>query len=219
MIRRHQINNSVMKPLPKLFAILPATDRRRALEQRLAIRDFVGREMQIMRTSFNTHRQALRLRGAQHVQSVARGQMDDAQPEMKFAAERDHELNREKLRFIRARLQIRRVLAPIRPRQSARCRFHRRGQFRVHEQRQASPRDMRQGCAQLPLIDHNEAINTGMNEEAFESRHARGCQPLDVRLVVAYHSAPRHPIHMALTARGSAFRFERSHCRRRWQTI
>ena len=59
MIRRHQINNSLVKPLPKLFAILPAADRRRAFEQRLAVRDFVGREMQIMWTGFDADWQTL----------------------------------------------------------------------------------------------------------------------------------------------------------------
>src|SRR6266446_8384819 len=41
VIRRHQINHSLLKPLPKFFAILPAANRRRALEQCLAVRDLI----------------------------------------------------------------------------------------------------------------------------------------------------------------------------------
>src|SRR6266851_1343182 len=78
---------------------------------------------------------------------------------------------------------------------------------------------MRQGCAELLLGDHSEAVNAGMNEEALESRHARGCQTFDVLLVVAHNSAPRHPVYLALAACGLAFRFECGHSRRRRQTI
>jgi hypothetical protein len=58
-----------------------------------------------------------------------------------------------------------------------------------------------------------------VDEEAFESWHACSGQTLYVLLVVAYDSAPRHPIHVALAVRGLAFRFERSHGCRRGQTI
>src|SRR6267143_4255592 len=78
---------------------------------------------------------------------------------------------------------------------------------------------MRQGRVELPLVDHGEPVDAWMNEEALESRHARGCQTFNVLLVVAHYSAPRHPVHMALTLRGPAFRFERGHGRRRRQTI
>src|SRR6266404_2058534 len=145
--------------------------------------------------------------------------MDDVQTEMIFAAQGDHEPDRGKLRFIRTRLQIRRVFAPVRLRQLARRLLHRPGQFRVYEQRQAGPRDMRQGRAELPLGDHREAVNARMNEEAFESRHTRGRQTLDMLLVVAHNSAPRHPVHTALAARGFAFCFECGNGCRRWQTV
>src|SRR6267154_1643040 len=89
----------------------------------------------------------------------------------------------------------------------------------MYEERQASPREMRQGRAELPLVDHCESIYAGMNEEAFESRYARGRQTFDVLLVVADHSAPRHPVRVALAAGGIAFCFERGHGRRRRQTV
>src|SRR4029077_14537931 len=181
MIRRHQINDSLSKPLPQFFAILPAADWRRALEKGLPVWNFVRRKMQVMRTSFNAHRQSFRLRCADYIQRLASRQMDDVQTEMILAAQGDHELNSGKLRFIRSRLQIRRVFAPVRLRQLACCLVHtlaqvrvyepRHGQSRVKEQRKAGPRDTRQGRAELPLGDHGEAVNAGMNEEAFESRH------------------------------------------------
>src|SRR6267378_2012971 len=78
---------------------------------------------------------------------------------------------------------------------------------------------MRQGRAELPLIDHSEAINARVNEEAFESRNARGRQTFNVLLVVAHNSAPGRPVHMAQAARGFALRFECGYRRRRWQAI
>ena len=45
MIRGHQINDPLAESLPQFFAILPAADRRRALEQCLAVGDFLGSEM------------------------------------------------------------------------------------------------------------------------------------------------------------------------------
>ena len=86
----------------------------------------------------------------------------------------------------------------------------------MHKQRQTSPRDMRQSCAQLRLVDHGESIDAGVNEKAFESRNARGRQTFDVLLVIAHDSGPRHPVHVALAVCSLAFRFERSYgCRRR----
>src|SRR5712692_2804171 len=79
MICRYQIDHSLSKSLPEFFAILPAADRRRALEQRLAVWNLLRREMQIMRTSFHAHWQAFRFRCAQHIQRLARGQMYNVQ--------------------------------------------------------------------------------------------------------------------------------------------
>src|SRR6266436_6634209 len=86
MIRRHQINDSFSKALPQFFAILPAADWRRALEKGLAVRDFVRREMQVMRTSFNAQWQPLRLRCADYVQRLIGRQVHNVQPKMIFAA-------------------------------------------------------------------------------------------------------------------------------------
>ena len=172
-----------------------------------------------MRTGFNAHRQPFGFCTAQHVQCPTRRQMYDVQPEIVFAAEGDHELNRRKLRFIRPRLQIRLILAPVRMRQSLCCGVHRSRQFRMNQQRQAGPRDMRQGRAELLLADHGEAIDARVNEKTLETRDAGGCQVFDVLLVVAYNSAPRHPVHLALIVRGLAFCFECSDRRRCRQTV
>src|SRR5437016_14282603 len=145
--------------------------------------------------------------------------MYDVQPEMVFAAEGDHELNRSKLRCIRPRLQIRLILAPVRMRQSLCCDVHRSRQLRMNQQRQAGPRDMRQGRAELLLADHGEAIDARVNEKTLETREAGGCQVFDVLLVVAYNSAPRHPVNLALFVRGLALRCERSDRRRCGRTV
>src|SRR5260370_137921 len=69
--------------------------------------------------------------------------------------------------------------------------------------------------ALLHLSAHRKAVNAGITEEALESRHARRSQPSNLLLVVAYRAAPRHPVHVAPSARGFAFRIKRSHRRRR----
>src|SRR6266550_5940640 len=116
-------------------------------------------------------------------------------------------------------MQIRLVLAPIRSRQSACCCVHWLGQLGMYEERQAGPRDMWQRRAELLLVDHGEAVDAGMNEEALESWHACGGEPFNVLLVVAHHTAPGHPVHAALTACGMALCFECSHGGRRRQAI
>ena len=78
---------------------------------------------------------------------------------------------------------------------------------------------MRQGRVELPLVDHGEPVDAWMNEEALESRRARGRQTFNVLLVVAHYTAPRHPVHPALAGRGFAFCFECIHGRRGRQTV
>ena len=78
---------------------------------------------------------------------------------------------------------------------------------------------MRQGGAELWFRDHGEAVDARMNEEAFESRHACGCQILNVYLVVTHHTAPGHPIYVALAFRCVSFCFEGSDSGRGRQAI
>src|SRR6266478_37941 len=59
MIRCHQIDHSVSKALPKFFAILAAANGRRALEERLAVRDVLERKMQILWASFDAERKSI----------------------------------------------------------------------------------------------------------------------------------------------------------------
>src|SRR5213082_1808428 len=58
MVGSHQIDHFFSKPLPKLFAILAAADRWCTFEECLSVRDFVGKKMQVVRTGFNSYRQA-----------------------------------------------------------------------------------------------------------------------------------------------------------------
>src|SRR5207247_10254529 len=48
MIRRHQIDHSLSKALPKLFTILPAANRRGNFEQGGYVRNLAGRTMPIV---------------------------------------------------------------------------------------------------------------------------------------------------------------------------
>ena len=58
MIGSHQIDHFFSKALPEFFAILRAANGWCTFEECLSIRDFFGNEMQIVRTGFNSYRQA-----------------------------------------------------------------------------------------------------------------------------------------------------------------
>ncbi len=67
---------------------------------------------------------------------------------------------------------------------------------------------MRQRGAELGFVDHGEAFDAGVDEEAFEARNSGGGQCSDVLLVVGDDSAPGGPIDMAFALRGGALLFE-----------
>ena len=89
----------------------------------------------------------------------------------------------------------------------------------MHQQRQTSPRQVRQRRSQIILVDHGEAIDPGMNQKALEPQHSRGGERFDVRLIVFDHAAPRRPIHPALALRRCTLRLERSDRGRRRQAV
>jgi hypothetical protein len=70
----------------------------------------------------------------------------------------------------------------------------------VHQERQPSPRDMRQCSAQLRLRHHGESVDARIDEKAFEPPHSGGRESLDVTLVIVNHSAPRRPVDAAFAA-------------------
>ena len=61
------------------------------------------------------------------------------------------------------------------------------------------------------LLDHREAFDAGVDEEAFEPGDACLCQRCQVPGVQASQSAPRRPIDTALAGSGVTFGFECSH--------
>jgi hypothetical protein len=87
------------------------------------------------------------------------------------------------------------------------------------EQRESASRNARQRRTELPLGNHSEAIDAGIDEEALESGHARGRQCFDVFLIIADDAAPGSPVYPALAASGFSLRFERGNRGRGRQTI
>src|SRR5258708_26470594 len=87
------------------------------------------------------------------------------------------------------------------------------------EQRESASRNARQRRTELPLRNHGEAIDTGIDEEALESGHARGRQGFDVLLIIADDAAPGRPVYPASAASGFSLRFERGNRGRGRQTI
>jgi hypothetical protein len=94
MIRGDQVNDSPLEPLPKFFAILASADWRCAFEESLSIGDYVRRKVQIVRASFDGYRQSIGFRFAQHIQGLARREMNYMETEVKFAAQGKHQPDR-----------------------------------------------------------------------------------------------------------------------------
>ena len=106
--------------------------------------------------------------------------------------------------------RIGRVLAPVCTGrvESGRGTVDGTGKFRMRQQRQAAAAQTGERRAQVSLIDPCETVDTGVDEEAFESRHAGGGQGSERVDVAAHYAAPRGPIYPGLAARGLALAFE-----------
>src|SRR5260370_2544893 len=87
------------------------------------------------------------------------------------------------------------------------------------EQRKSASRNARQRRTELPLGNHAEAVDAGIDEEALESGHTRGGQCFDVFLIIAVDAGAGRPVYPALAASGFSLRFERGNRGRGRQTI
>jgi hypothetical protein len=70
---------------------------------------------------------------------------------------------------------------------------------------------MGQSSNQVLLSYHREAINTRMDEKAFESRHSLSCEGRNLCVVPWYDSAPASPIYSALTVCSLSLRLQSGH--------
>ena len=87
----------------------------------------------------------------------------------------------------------------------------------MYQQRQASSGNMRQCRSQLLLRNHREAVNTGVDQKAFESWHSFGRERFDITLVIVNYTAPRGPVNAASALRSRTLglkRADRSCCRK-----
>ena len=75
--------------------------------------------------------------------------MDDVQAKAVFPAQRQHQADRSQLRLVRARLQVGGVVGPICLGQGGGRPINRAREFRMNQQRKASPGNMRQSQSQL----------------------------------------------------------------------
>ena len=89
----------------------------------------------------------------------------------------------------------------------------------MHQQRQASPGNMRQGRSQLLLRHHGEAIDAGIDQKAFEPRHSSSRESFDVVLIIVDHSAPSRPIDAAPAFCGCTLSLKRSDRRSRGKAV
>src|SRR5579863_870876 len=87
MICGDEVDRSIAKRLPQLFAICAIANWRGALEERGSLRNGFGGKMQIVRASFYSYGQTFGARGAKFGKSFARREMNDVQTKFEFAAE------------------------------------------------------------------------------------------------------------------------------------
>lgn len=83
------------------------------MEERLTVGDLLGGKVEVMGASFHGNRQAFGFCGAQQVQGMAGGEMNDMEAELVFAAEREKKSDGGELGFIRAGLQVGGVFRPV----------------------------------------------------------------------------------------------------------
>ena len=143
MVGHHQIDRPISKALPQSLAIFTAANRRRTFAQRRSVRDGFRAHVQIVRAGLHAYRKSVGPRNAQFVKCLTGREMDDVQTKAVFATQRKHQPDGSQFRIVGPRLKIRRVTAPIGTSQRLRRPINGTGKFRVHQERQASPGDVR----------------------------------------------------------------------------
>ena len=172
VVRADRVDQTFTQALPQPFAILTLSDRRRALEARVAVGDLFGGEREVMGTGLDGQRQALAACLRDHGQRIGRRQVNDMDVAAKLAAKIDHEPDRGVLPLARSRCQMPRVAPARRPPNRSR---HGRiaGQLRVHQQGQARAGELGHDRAEVGLRDVRKLVDSRVAEKRLEAEHAR----------------------------------------------
>jgi len=88
MVRCHQIDHAISKPLPQGFAVFAAANWRCTFAQGRSLGNVFRNQVQIVRASPHASRQSLRTRRSQLRESPASRKMDKMQTEPIFPAQR-----------------------------------------------------------------------------------------------------------------------------------
>jgi hypothetical protein len=73
-------------------------------------------------------------------------------------------------------------------------------EFRVYQERQPGPSNMRQSQSQLSLSNQGEAIDSRIDQKALKPPHTFGRESFDITLIVVNHATPGRPIDAAFVA-------------------
>ena len=103
MICGNQVDDTIPEALPELLAILPASNGRRTFAKCRSIGDFLGGEMQVVRTRLDSDRKPFSARSAQYVEPFGGRQVDNVQAEAEFTAQREQEAKRGEFRLAPSR--------------------------------------------------------------------------------------------------------------------
>ena len=140
-------------------------------------------------------------------------QVHDVNGRLELFSQADEQGNGFDFGVVGTRCEERGVLAPVRIGSVESCRgtVDGTGKFGVRQQRQAAAAQTGERRAQVSFVDPRKTIDAGVDQEAFESRHAgrgQGSQRVDV---AAHYAAPGGPVHPGLAARGLALAFQGRH--------
>src|SRR5215470_19614839 len=120
--------------------------------------------------------------------------MNDVKRKVEFAAESEKQMDRFELGFIGPGVKIGFVMTPIGICQFFGGGFNRARQLGMNQQREARPGEMREGCAQLLLGNHGEAVDSRIDEETLKARNARSRERTNIPLIVGDNASPEHPV-------------------------
>jgi hypothetical protein len=176
------------------------SDGRGALELGPPVGDLFGGEVEIVRARLGAQGNAVAFGGAQRLQRVAGGVVNDVRARARLAAESRGERDGFVLPGARSRQQIGGVGARI----SRGPRGHRTGHLGVHQEGRADAPELLHGGAEVALAHPPELADPRIDEEALEPEHARLGHGPELARVARHHAAPEADVDPALPARGRA---------------
>ena len=143
-------------------------------------------------------------------QSLRRSQVHDVDRRVEFLRKTNEQGNRFELRFVRPRGKVSGISAPVRVACIERCSclINRTGYLGVGQQWKAGAPQLRKRRSQVGFIDSLKAVDSGVDEEAFEAGNACVGERKQGIGVTGNHAAPGSPVDPGVAVCGGALGFK-----------